>query len=126
MTGFVTAINCRGEKQRIPADWLDERSPFAKDFRLPPSQRTGEPSADWTKNDLLAHAARHHIDHLARQAHRYLADLFAARKAVPVTAFQELPAWVVARIHASSEVARLGPVETSYLQLRITDLLRFG
>ena len=62
MTGFVTAINRRGEKQRIPADWLDERSPFAKDFRLPPSQRTGEPSADWTKNDLLAHAARHHID----------------------------------------------------------------
>lgn len=66
------------------------------------------------------------IDHLARQTHSYLAELFATRKAVPVTEFQELPAWVVARIHASSEVARLGPVETTYLQLRITDLLRFG
>jgi hypothetical protein len=66
------------------------------------------------------------IDHLARQAHRYLADLIAARKIPQVTTFEELPAAVIARLHASSEVARLGPVETTYLQLRITDLLRFG
>jgi hypothetical protein len=66
------------------------------------------------------------IDHLARQVHHYLAELFAARKIVPVTTFEELPAPIIARIHASSEVARLGPVETTYLQLRITDLLRFG
>lgn len=66
------------------------------------------------------------IDHLARQAHRYLGELFTARKAVPVTTFEELPPAVVARIHASSEVAQLGPIETTYLQLRITDLLRFG
>jgi hypothetical protein len=65
------------------------------------------------------------IDHLARQAHRYLAELVAARKLAPITTFEELPAAVIARIHASSEVARLGPVETTYLQLRITDLLRF-
>lgn len=66
------------------------------------------------------------IDHLARQAHHYVADLMAARKIAQVTAFEELPPAVVARIRASSEVARLGPVETIYLQLRITDLLRFG
>lgn len=66
------------------------------------------------------------IDHLARQAHQYLAGLFAASKIAPVTTFEELPPTVVARIRASSEVARLGPVETTYLQLRITDLLRFG
>lgn len=66
------------------------------------------------------------IDHLARQAYSYLAELIAARRIVQVTRFEELPAAVIARIHASSEVARLGPVETTYLQLRITDLLRFG
>lgn len=66
------------------------------------------------------------IDHLARQAHDYLAGLIAAEKLRPVTAFEELPAAIIARIHTSSEVAQLGPVETTYLQLRITDLLRFG
>ncbi|MEX7472753.1 hypothetical protein AB4Z39_23905 [Mycobacterium adipatum] len=66
------------------------------------------------------------IDQLARQAHRYLAELIAARKIAQVTTFEELPATVVARIHDSSEVARLGPIEMTYLQLRITDLLRFG
>lgn len=66
------------------------------------------------------------IDHLARQAHQYLADLIAARKIAQVTTFEELPPGVVARVRASGEVAQLGPVETTYLQLRITDLLRFG
>lgn len=31
------------------------------------------------------------IDHLARQAHHYLADLIAARKIAQVTTFEELP-----------------------------------
>lgn len=66
------------------------------------------------------------IDYLARQAHRYLAELIAAEKLSPVTAFEELPAPVIARIQTSSKVAQLGPAETTYIQLRITDLLRFG
>ncbi|MBX9918580.1 MAG: hypothetical protein K2Y33_01930 [Mycolicibacterium frederiksbergense] len=66
------------------------------------------------------------IDQLARQAHRYLAELIASRKIVQITTFEELPAAVIERIRASSEVAQLGPVGTTYLQLRITDLLRFG
>lgn len=36
---FIEAVNSRGEKQRIPAHWLDEGSPFAADFKLPPSAK---------------------------------------------------------------------------------------
>ena len=53
-------------------------------------------------------------------------DLDMNKKTYQVTTFEELPPGVVARVRASGEVAQLGPVETTYLQLRITDLLRFG
>lgn len=39
MPKFIEAVNSRGEKQRIPAHWLDEGSPFAADFKLPPSAK---------------------------------------------------------------------------------------
>jgi hypothetical protein len=66
------------------------------------------------------------IDQLARQAHRYLASQMAAGKLSPVTNFEELPPAEAGRIHDSLGLARLGPVEQVYVQLRITDLLRFG
>ena len=62
MSEFITAVNANGEKQRIPSHWLEDGSRFAKNFRLPPSQRAGEPSLDWTKNDLIAHAEERHVD----------------------------------------------------------------
>ena len=62
MSEFITAVNANGEKQRIPAHWLAEGSPFAKGFWLPPSQRAGEPSLDWTRADLIAHAEKRHVD----------------------------------------------------------------
>lgn len=36
---FVTAVNRNGVKQYIPRHWLDPDSPFADQFRLPPSAR---------------------------------------------------------------------------------------
>ena len=35
--GFVEAVNRNGVKQVIPAAYLEPGSPFANDFRLPPS-----------------------------------------------------------------------------------------
>lgn len=66
------------------------------------------------------------IDQLARQSPPLPRRTNRCAKIAQVTTFEELPATVVARIHDSSEVARLGPIEMTYLQLRITDLLRFG
>ncbi|MFY2859295.1 MULTISPECIES: hypothetical protein [Mycobacterium] len=66
------------------------------------------------------------IDQLARQAHHYLAELVATGKLARVSTFQELPPTVAGRIHDSLGLARLGPVEQVYVQLRVTDLLRFG
>lgn len=42
MSQFIEAVNKRGEKQRIPAAWLEEGSPFAKQFKLPPSAAASE------------------------------------------------------------------------------------
>lgn len=36
MSHFVTAVNARGEKQVIPAHWLDHPT-LSKGFRRPPS-----------------------------------------------------------------------------------------
>lgn len=66
------------------------------------------------------------IDQLARQAHHYLAELVATGKLARVSTFQELPPTVAGRIHDSLGLARLGAVEQVYVQLRVTDLLRFG
>lgn len=66
------------------------------------------------------------IDQLARQAHHYLAELVATGKLARVSTFEELPPTVAGRIHDSLGLARLGPVEQVYVQLRVTDLLRFG
>ena len=62
MPQFVTAVNRRGAKQRIPAAWLDDNSPFADQFRLPPSARASQPTLAWTRTDLRAWAAKHHIE----------------------------------------------------------------
>lgn len=66
------------------------------------------------------------IDQLARQAHEYLAKLLSTGKLARVSTFEELPTTVAGRIHDSLGLARLGPVEQVYVQLRVTDLLRFG
>lgn len=42
MPKFVEAVNANGVKQTIPADWLDVGSPFADQFKLPPSTRTAK------------------------------------------------------------------------------------
>ena len=42
MPKFVLAVNSRGEKQRVPAAWLEDGSPFASDFKLPPSRRASK------------------------------------------------------------------------------------
>ena len=60
MTEFVTAVNSRGEKQRIPAHWLDHPV-LAKGFRLPPSA-LAEPSMSWTREELDAHASALGVD----------------------------------------------------------------
>ena len=39
---FVVAINARGEKQRIPADWIGHPK-LGKNFRLPESLEAGVP-----------------------------------------------------------------------------------
>ena len=39
---FVIAINARGEKQRIPADWIGHPK-LGKNFRLPESLEAGVP-----------------------------------------------------------------------------------
>lgn len=65
---FVTAVNTNGEKQSIPAKWLDTRP---GEFRLPPSHpdrnttvptRSEVPDATWTVNALRGYATRHGID----------------------------------------------------------------
>ena len=43
---FVEAVNTNGEKQRIPAAWLADGSPFAGQFKLPPSGRQAKQSAE--------------------------------------------------------------------------------
>ena len=66
------------------------------------------------------------VDKLARQVHQHLMELVAARKITRVTTFQELRPDVADKINRSPERAALGPTERSYVQLRVTDLLRFG
>ena len=36
---FITVVNSNGVKQYVPRAWLDPESPFASQFRLPPSAR---------------------------------------------------------------------------------------
>ena len=43
---FVTAVNRNGVKQRIPREWLNSNSPFARDFRLPPSAQRSTPATN--------------------------------------------------------------------------------
>lgn len=62
MPTFVTAVNRNGVKQRIPIAWLDEGSPFADDFALPPSVREGTPAAWWKVADLRAWAEAHRVN----------------------------------------------------------------
>jgi len=50
MPKFVEAVNANGVKQTIPADWLDVGSPFADQFKLPPSTRTAKATKE-TKAD---------------------------------------------------------------------------
>lgn len=51
MPKFVLAVNSRGEKQRVPAAWLEDGSPFASDFKLPPSRRGASKSNSGEKSD---------------------------------------------------------------------------
>ncbi|MBX8690616.1 MULTISPECIES: hypothetical protein [Mycolicibacterium] len=67
-----------------------------------------------------------HIDTLARRAHRYIQTLVAAGELQSVTAFQELPPEVADAINNDPELVDLGPTGRAYVQLRVTDLLRFG
>lgn len=50
MPKFVLAVNKRGEKQRIPAAWLENASPFSAEFKLPPSGRASK-STSGEKSD---------------------------------------------------------------------------
>lgn len=47
---FVTAVNARGEKQRIPAHYLDHPV-LGRGFRLPPST-LATPSMSWNREQL--------------------------------------------------------------------------
>ncbi|CPT78079.1 Uncharacterised protein [Mycobacteroides abscessus] len=66
------------------------------------------------------------VDTLARQVHRHILELIAARKIHQVTSFQELSPEHRAKIDNSPELADLGPNGLLYVHLRVTDLLRFG
>ncbi|GAA2417784.1 hypothetical protein [Mycolicibacterium llatzerense] len=66
------------------------------------------------------------VDTLARQVHRHILELIAARKSNHVTSFQELSPEHREKINTSPELADLGPTGLLYLHLRVTDLLRFG
>ena len=52
---FVTAVNQRGEKQVIPAHWIDHPV-LGAGFRLPASAHS-TPSLAWTREQLDTHAA---------------------------------------------------------------------
>ena len=66
------------------------------------------------------------VDTLARQVHQHIMELVAARKINRVTTFQELRPDLADKINKSPELAALGPTGLAYVQLRVTDLLRFG
>lgn len=66
------------------------------------------------------------VDTVARQVHRHILELVAARKSRRITTFEELAPEVVDRINNSPELLTLGPVGQAYVHLRVTDLLRFG
>lgn len=51
---FVVAVNDRGDKQRIPAHWLDHPV-LGRGFRLPPSALAA-PSMSWNRAQLDEHA----------------------------------------------------------------------
>lgn len=55
---FVTAVNTRGEKQTIPAHWLDHPV-LGRGFRRPAS---ATPSMSWNRQQLDAHATGLGID----------------------------------------------------------------
>lgn len=66
------------------------------------------------------------VDTLARQIHNHILELVNARKINHVTTFHELRPDVADKINRSPELAALGLAERTYVQLRVTDLLRFG
>lgn len=51
MPKFVEAVNANGVKQLIPAEWLEPGSPFADQFKLPPSTRNAKAPTKETKAD---------------------------------------------------------------------------
>lgn len=67
-----------------------------------------------------------HVETLARPVHRYIQKLVEARKIHSVTTFQELPPEVADAINNDPELVDFGPTGRAYVQLRVTDLLRFG
>ncbi len=106
---FVTAVNRHGVKQVIPRHWLDDPV-LGAGFRLPASQvsadrvsgRGGDPSSDWTRAELAAHAATRGVEVPERATKAELLDAIAATSATladqadPVTpdanpAFDETP-----------------------------------
>lgn len=67
-----------------------------------------------------------HVETLARPVHRYIQKLVAAGKVKSVTAFEELPPEVADVINNDPALVDFGPTGRLYVQLRVTDLLRFG
>lgn len=46
MSDFVDVVNKNGVKQTVPAAWLEADSPFADQFKLPPSAKDEAPKPD--------------------------------------------------------------------------------
>lgn len=67
-----------------------------------------------------------HVETLARPVHRYIQKLVEAGKIHSVTTFQELSPEVADAINNDPELVDFGPTGRAYVQLRVTDLLRFG
>ncbi|ETZ56997.1 hypothetical protein L841_3179 [Mycobacterium sp. MAC_080597_8934] len=66
------------------------------------------------------------VDILARRVHRYIQKLVDDGKIQRVTTFEELPPEVADEINNDPELVDFGPTGRLYVQLRVTDLLRFG
>lgn len=66
--GFVEAVAVStGQKQMVPAHWLDEDSPFVDQFTQTPSAkqleaRSETPDDTWTVKQLREHATQAGID----------------------------------------------------------------
>ena len=75
---FVTAVNARGEKQRIPAHYIDHPV-LGEGFRLPPSAQA-VPSMSWTRDQLDEHATALGLD---AASYATKADVLSAIETTP-------------------------------------------